>query len=131
MSEWRHCPIHGVEYHRENGCPDCQVAENCAAADRTDLLQAISNLKSAAVHAAEHAAFRQSNPGDYECPSCKFKTLLYDAPLCWKCQRSVGDEYWKDVRRVEKAAALQAEEAAERGKQTEAVRALRASFRRP
>ena len=58
----------------------------------------------AAAEATERAAYLINNPGDYECPACKMKSLKRDASRCPKCQEKVNEHYWEDIREEERLA---------------------------
>ena len=53
---------------------------------------------------AERVAEARANPGDYDCPACRYRTLRYCASRCPKCQANVDNEYWLRVIAKEKAA---------------------------
>lgn len=61
---------------------------------------------------AERIADAKVNPGDYDCPSCLYRTLRYRASRCPTCQGTVTAEYWDQVdarqrERVERERAVQ------------------------
>jgi hypothetical protein len=132
-----HCRIHGVEYRYEDGCSECRDAADrtreaeerareaedraCEAdaraeADRAAILERLS--------AAEYA---RANPGNYQCPACRYITLLRDASRCPICHANPGDQYWAAVRDAERAEALRAEAAAREWKRTEPERVAKAA----
>src|SRR5882672_3281303 len=90
-----YCQIHGgFDDHSREGCPKCQDLESQTQRDRSQMLESLENLdlsRDEIVHAI-------NNPGDYQCPYCKFKTLLYEAACCPKCQRNIADSYWEPIR---------------------------------
>lgn len=51
----------------------------------------------------EEETYKRQNPGEYECPHCKYKSLRSEASRCPLCQGAVGSEYWSVVRAREKA----------------------------
>ncbi|MBK1646938.1 hypothetical protein CKO25_20415 [Thiocapsa imhoffii] len=44
--------------------------------------------------------YRRDNPGDYECPHCKYKTLKFGATRCPKCQGILNQEQQKHIARL-------------------------------
>lgn len=100
--EKHHCNVHG-EYEGYSGCPDCQRAEERSAEGRQDLLQKIGELS----EQAERAAYKSNNPGDYDCPACRMKSLKKLASRCPLCQADVPNSYWTswlDIWEKERAA---------------------------
>ncbi|MGZ8842789.1 MAG: hypothetical protein ACXW18_03950 [Pyrinomonadaceae bacterium] len=45
------------------------------------------------------------NPGDYDCPHCKYRSLRSGASRCPLCHGEIGGDYWNAVRAQEQAAA--------------------------
>ena len=60
---------------------------------------------------AEELADREENPGDYECPGCRYVTLRANAWRCPKCHYDIPSSYWDQVRREYEAAQKEAERA--------------------
>ena len=125
-----HCHIHAIEYPYEDGCPRCPDAEELTDADHVAIL---NGLSAAASHRSEikkalaAAEYKRANPGDYECPSCGYKTLKRGFPRCPHCRGHVEQPYWADVRKREEAAELQKKAAAEEWKRTEPERVAAAA----
>lgn len=87
------CHIHGqYEDYFNRGCPSCQRSEEVARHAEWELKEAVSK-----------AAHDRANPGDYDCPHCKYRTLRADATRCPLCQGVIGGDYWKSIRAWEKA----------------------------
>ena len=83
-----YCNIHGrYDNYFDRGCPDCQNAE-------LGLRNAVSE-----------AAYAKANPGDYDCPHCKYRSLRAGASRCPLCHGEIGGDYWNGVRTREQAAA--------------------------
>lgn len=83
----RYCRTHGV-YHDTfgDGCPRCRETEEST-------LRALANTE-----------YRATNPGEYECPHCRYVSLRRGASRCPLCQGSVHADYWSRVRAAEAAA---------------------------
>lgn len=111
-----YCKIHG-EFFGEY-CRDCSAAENRVG----DELEEIRGLLTE--RSADHEKLLKSfnNPGNYFCPHCKWKTLLYRATRC-RCGGEISKEYWQkeDERREAERAELlrQAEEDKKKGREKE------------
>ena len=116
MSEYtRRCSVHGTytDYSSE-GCPECRLAE-------TELRSEVAL-----------AAYKGANPGDYECPHCRYVSLKAGASRCPLCHGEVGSNYWSaEAKRQEarKAEAVLAERAAAEVKRSAAA-AERVAFDR-
>jgi len=87
MSDRFNCPIHGVRRvdSYNDGCPECETTA-------WELKNAVSD-----------AGYRSANPGDYECPHCRYRSLLRDASRCPLCHGEIAGNYWIPVRAQEKA----------------------------
>lgn len=85
-----YCQVHGRYGDYNDGCPECRGAE----ADLKHALEDVSRI-----------AHRQANPGDFECPHCKFVSLKMDASRCPLCHGDVGKDYWQTWRANWKAEA--------------------------
>lgn len=127
-----YCKIHG--HFDDDYCRDCRATEERAEQDREEMLGLMEAT------AASQAQMLESinNPGDYDCPHCRFKTLRRDATRCPKCHGEISDRYWRDVeareeirrqeqkrraeeekhRRAEELRRLQEEAARERARQS-------------
>lgn len=88
-----YCKIHGD--FSDNTCWECWWAEEEAKFDRLEMIGEIIASK------PDEAAIAHgiNNPGDYECPSCRFQTLRLDAARCPKCQSNISSDYWIPIRR--------------------------------
>lgn len=83
-----YCQTHGrFDDYFNRGCPQCQYAEE-------ELRNAVSQ-----------AAYTSVNPGDYDCPHCKYRSLKAAASRCPLCHGEVSTDYWNDVRAKEEIAA--------------------------
>ncbi len=80
-----YCKIHGEYYGYV--CEDCGTAE-----------WALRETVAAAAHA-------QANPGDYDCPHCRYRSLRVNASRCPLCHGEIEGGYWNDVFAREKAEA--------------------------
>lgn len=86
-----YCHIHGEYPEYRDGCPDCQTAEDRAESNRAEMLDRLST-----------AEYKRANPGDFQCPSCRYKTLLRQASRCPMCHATIEGQYWADVESAEK-----------------------------
>ncbi|MBE0618638.1 MAG: hypothetical protein IH608_12055 [Proteobacteria bacterium] len=57
--------------------------------------------------AAQLAEHHRANPGDFECPHCRYVTLKREASRCPMCHGEVSRGYWEDVRAKELADELE------------------------
>lgn len=57
------------------------------------------------LRSADEAHFRQANPGDYECPHCRYQSLRRSASRCPTCQGSISTSYWTPIFQEEREAA--------------------------
>lgn len=88
-----YCHIHGgYDDYFDRGCPNCQNAEQELRHAEWELRNAVSE-----------AAYAKTNPGDYDCPHCKYRSLRADASRCPLCHGEIGRDYWHAVRAREKA----------------------------
>jgi hypothetical protein len=125
-----YCNLHGAYEEHWNGCPKCQVAEDHAREAEYDAEQRAREAADDAAMRAEELtedledlAYRQSNPGQFKCPSCKYITLKRNASACPKCQRDVPTQYWTEVNQL--IAKRAAEKRAQEAKQAEEAGAQR------
>ncbi len=51
----------------------------------------------------QDAEWKQSNPGDYQCPHCKYISLKNEASRCPLCHGGIESDYWNNVRAAEKS----------------------------
>ncbi len=82
----RYCRIHGSYVDSHDGCPDCQAAQQRAEEDRA-----------AALEFTERAAWKSHNPGDHECPHCKYISLKFAATRCPLCHGKIDALFWQEV----------------------------------
>lgn len=96
MSDRFNCPIHGLLLvdNYNDGCPECQYAESREEQDRLEMKESLSAI-----------AYRRTNPGDYDCPHCKYKSLKSQASRCPLCHGEIRTEYWNVVAARERAEA--------------------------
>jgi hypothetical protein len=87
-----HCITHDLQY-RDGGCPRCNAEERHR------------ELVDTTFEAAERASYRQSNPGEYECPHCKYVSLRSDASRCPLCREHIDEAYWQKAHAAKNAAA--------------------------
>jgi len=99
------CRLHGPY---EDYCYECRKSAEQAEEERADILSELGSLK----ESNEELADAINNPGEFGCPSCKFRTLRRDASRCPRCRGEVPDEYWSEVRRRESEARHRAVEQA-------------------
>jgi len=92
-----HCRIHGREFEHGEGCPECREAEACAENDREELLETLERVREEAEAARTESDYKQANPGDYECPECRYDTLRRMASRCPKCHARVAASYWTQL----------------------------------
>jgi hypothetical protein len=114
-----YCARHGGDGYSSD-CPLCAAEERHA-----ELLESNAANTAALIEAtrrtADEAEYRRQNPGDYDCPHCKYRSLKWNATRCPLCREPVNDEYWRVVaERKERArqaalalAALEAEKQAQ------------------
>ena len=134
MSQY-YCPIHGQYPQYKDGCPECQEAEERAEKRAREAEERAEERAREAEERAEERArdviYKRANPGDYECPACKYITLRRDASRCRECHASIEERYWVDVRSAEQRAARARAEAeataAEEWKRAEPERIAKAA----
>lgn len=66
------------------------------------------------VEERRRASHKEANPGDYECPECRYVTLLRSATRCPKCRAVVDPSYWSPIFEREKKQAEDRERARSR-----------------
>lgn len=106
-----YCRVHdGLHYEYEDGCPKCRDDAKQAASDRSEIISEIARSREQSredtAAAARHIADAKNNPGDYNCPSCKYRTLIKGASICPVCHEKPGPQYWVDVETKERDARL-------------------------
>jgi hypothetical protein len=116
-----YCRVHGHYSEYEDGCPDCRDWQDRVEADQDEVKEILSDI-----------AWRTSNPGDYECPHCRYVSLKRDASRCPMCHANPGAEFWQLLREREhdawqrkKAADAEAAKIAEASRLAEAEDARR------
>ena len=72
--------------------------------------------------AAAYIANAKNNPGDYDCPACRYTTLKYLASRCPKCQADTPQGYWLPIIERERASAEAARKAKEEWERGEPAR---------
>ena len=94
-----YCSHHGIEYG-DGDCPRClqderhrEVLEQ-ARSSHEELIEAARDAAEAASEAARESDFRRANPGDYQCPHCKYITLKLGATRCPACHGTPSPDYW-------------------------------------
>lgn len=102
-----YCNTHGR--YVGDGCPACRDAEY-------EIINELARSREDIATAAAHIAHAENNPGDYDCPSCKFRTLKKGASRCPKCHADPGRQYWVDVAERERLREIAAAEEWERGR---------------
>ena len=89
------------EEAREEAHDRAEAMLKQADEDHEELLHELADSREAAredlVEATLFLADQRKNPGDYDCPSCCYKTLKYWASRCPTCQADVKDEYWQNI----------------------------------
>lgn len=123
-----YCARHDIHYPYGAQCPECRADE--ASEHRRRMLEQQEEARRDAeqqhreaverernrqhdeelrhkelVRLREQEIYRRQNPGDYECPHCKYISVKSGASRCPLCQGEVGSEYWAAVRVREKAEA--------------------------
>lgn len=93
----RYCRIHGSYLDSYDGCPDCKAAQQRAEEDRV-----------AALELCERIAWESLNPGDHECPHCRYISLKPAATRCPLCHGEIDKLFWQEI--AARAAAAKVEE---------------------
>lgn len=125
-----YCGRHGID-HSSSDCPRCLAEERHEEllSSNAETVRVLENLREESIQALEESDRRRANPGDFECPHCRYISLRRDASRCPLCHGSIDSGYWKVVlerERARKEAARVAAEAralAERQKQEELEKA--------
>lgn len=117
MATSSYCGTHDIRY-RGSECPRC-VADNRHEESLRQQRDAAERQR----ELLDDASYRNFNPGQYDCPHCLFRTLKYLAPKCPICHGAIDGEYWAQVQKREKEAAiLSAKIKAEKEKELERTR---------
>jgi hypothetical protein len=103
MSNRAYCSYHSI-YYSGDTCPRCSAEER-----HEQILEIARDTESA----IREAAYERANPGEYECPHCKYLSLKRAASRCPLCQGQVERAYWDEVRAAEIAEADRRRAAAE------------------
>jgi RNA polymerase subunit RPABC4/transcription elongation factor Spt4 len=94
-----YCGNHDIHYSG-SPCPRCDAEER-----HQQLLNATAGGLADTVDAMRASDYRRANPGEYECPHCKYVALKSDATRCPLCRGEIDRDYWKGVRIREQAEA--------------------------
>ena len=94
-----YCGKHSLD-HESLFCPRCAAEER-----HEELIDQARDGREATVRAMHESDYRRANPGDYECPHCKYISLKWGASRCPLCHGELRSEHWSNVRAAEKAAA--------------------------
>ncbi|HEX3186950.1 MAG TPA: hypothetical protein VHQ94_19285 [Pyrinomonadaceae bacterium] len=94
-----YCGNHGIDY-AGSLCPRCDAEQR-----HRELLNATASGLADTVVAMRASDYRRANPGEYECPHCKYIALKSDATRCPLCRGEIDGGYWKEVRIRERAEA--------------------------
>jgi hypothetical protein len=82
-----YCRIHGHFGDFHEGCPTCRDTEE-------DIKTSLSEI-----------AHASANPGDYECPHCRYISLKWGASRCPLCHGDLRGDHWKNILAAEEASA--------------------------
>ena len=122
-----YCRVHdGLHYEYEDGCPKCRDDAEQAASDRSEIIRVLAQSREDTAYATVHTIDAINNPGDYDCPHCKFRTLKKWATCCPRCQKDTGPRYWDGLREEERRAELRAKAAKEEWERAAPARAAAA-----
>src|ERR1700722_6741832 len=91
-----YCKIHGQFVG--DTCSDCSDGEHRAEADRAEMIERLEELRDSGPDAGE-IANAINNPGDHDCPYCRYRTLRLDAARCPKCHGNIQPDHWIPIRR--------------------------------
>ncbi len=98
----RHCRIHGDYIY--DACPSCQDLAERAERERQERRGAEEEdreerraAEERALESRQESDYKNANPGDYECPNCRYITLRREASRCPKCRGAVTPDYWKPI----------------------------------
>lgn len=121
-----YCGQHDIHY-KWGDCPRCSAEER-----HRELLDVTRESAEEAVRAAEDASYRQRNPGEFECPHCKYVSLRSDASRCPLCREHIDRDYWYRAHAQAKEAAdrrrVQQEESAAEKRRNQEARAIQAAL---
>ncbi|MEK7686287.1 MAG: hypothetical protein AAB466_12785 [Verrucomicrobiota bacterium] len=94
-----YCGRHSLDY-KSRDCPRCAAEER-----HQELLNLTAEGIEETVRATRESDYKRANPGDCECPHCKYFSLKSDASRCPLCRGDIGSDYWNKVRAAQRAAA--------------------------
>jgi hypothetical protein len=112
-----HCSTHDID-HKSYDCPRCQAERRHeelleqARESHEEEVRYAQERHEEAIEAARESDHRRANPGDYECPHCKYISLKRNATRCPLCHGSPDANYWSEVAAREEAARERAKAAA-------------------
>ena len=103
-----HCYTHDVDVPARTECPECRADEAAEHRRRSLEQQEEAQWEAETQHfelqrSLSENAYKRANPGDYECPHCKYISLKRGASRCPLCHGEVGSEFWQDLRNRETA----------------------------
>jgi hypothetical protein len=99
MPTQEYCFKHSIHYPGSS-CPRCDAEER-----HREILDATEQSGTEAIEEMRASAYRRANPGDYECPHCRYVSLKRNASRCPLCHGDIGIAYWADIQNSEVAAA--------------------------
>ena len=115
-----YCSIHRID-HRTAECPRCEAEER-----REQDQRRTQERHEEALAAQRETDYRLANPGEYQCPHCRYKTLLRNSSRCPKCHGIAHEGYWAAVE-AQEAVEWRKEEARARVREAERVAAAKAA----
>jgi len=92
-----YCGNHDIHYSGSK-CPRCDSEER-----HRDLLSVTADGLAVTVDAMRTSDYRRANPGEYECPHCRYVALKSDASRCPLCHGEIDHDYWRAARVREQA----------------------------
>lgn len=115
MAEY--CGRHSIHYSG-GSCPRCDAEDR-----HKELLDATEESAAETAEAIRESDYRRANPGDYECPHCRYTSLRNGASRCPLCRGEIGNQYWSEVRATERvtAARLRAKAEADAAEESRAA----------
>jgi ssDNA-binding Zn-finger/Zn-ribbon topoisomerase 1 len=98
MSTKHYCGRHGIDYTGYS-CPRCDAEERHGEIlDATYReIQNATEVSEAVAASVQRSDYLRANPGEYECPHCRYISLKKRASRCPLCHGEVGAEYWNVV----------------------------------
>ena len=112
-----YCAIHRQSYEIE--CSSCR-AEGLTKQVLRQLELSHEEALQRQDESENWLAFKSANPGDYDCPHCRYRTLKLQASRCPKCHGEVSSHFWSKIAeaKAENARAAEKHRAAEAARQT-------------